>query len=93
MVFKGIYKAKYTLAGKLNELIVKVELLQREGLVPAGKNLWYGVATVNDQPYEDTDLSGCVQAQYCAEGIGLKLLEEYKTKAKAEGKPFRIKRK
>ena len=93
MVLKGQYKAKYTLAGKQNELVVEVKLLQYDGTVPPGKNIWYGVATVNGSPYEDVDLSGCVNALYCAEGIGIKLLDEYKDKAKADGKPFRLKRK
>jgi len=93
MVLTGIFKAKYTLSGELNELVVAVELKQHDGLVPPGQNIWYGVATVNGSPYNDVDLSGCVNALYCAEGIGIKLLDEYKTKAKDEGKPFRIKRK
>ena len=93
MELQGIFKAKYTLAGELNELVVEVELKQHDGLVPPGQNIWYGIATVNGSPYEDSDLSNCVNALYCAEGIGLKLLNEYKTKAKADGKPFRIKRK
>jgi len=93
MELKGQYKVKYTLDRKLTELVVEVELKEREGLVPFGKNIYYGVAIVHGSPYDDDDLSGCVNAQYCAEGIALKLIEEYKAKAKAEGKSFRLKNK
>jgi len=92
MTFEGIYKTKYTLDRKLTELVVRVELKEREGLIKPGQSIYYGVATVNGSPYEE-DLDGCVNAQYCAESIGIKLLNEYKEKAKAEGKSFRIKRK
>ena len=93
MVLQGQYKVTYTLDRVLTELTVEVELKERDGLVPPGKNLYYGVASVNGSPYDDEDLSGCVNAQYCAEGIGIKLINEYKTKAKAEGKSFRLKKK
>jgi len=93
MELKGEYKVKYTLDRVLTELVVEVELKQHEGLVPPGVNLFYGVATVNGSPYDDVDLSGCVNALYCAEGIGIKLINEYKAKAKAEGKSFRLKKK
>jgi len=93
MEFKGIFKAKYTLDRKLTELVVEVELRQRDGLMKPGDGIYYGVAKVNGSPYEDSDLSGSVNAQYSAEAIGIKLLDEHKEKAKAEGKSFRIKRK
>lgn len=93
MVRQGQFKASYTLDGKANELVVEVKLIEREGLVPPGKNIYYGVATVNGSPYEDPYLEYCVNAQYYAEGIGMKLIEEYKVKAKAENKSFRVKRK
>lgn len=93
MVLKGEYKVKYTLDRKLTELVVKVELKQHDGFISPGQNIWYGVATVNGSPYEGVDLSGCVNALYCAEGIGIKLIDEYKAKAKADGKSFRLKKK
>jgi len=93
MVLQGEYKVKYTLDRVLTELVVEVELKEYEGAVPPGKNMYYGEAKVNGIPYEDEDLPYCVNAQYCAEGIALKLIEEYKAEAKAEGKSFRLKRK
>lgn len=92
MIFEGTYKVKYTLDGKLTELEVKVDLREREGLLNPGQSIYYGVTTVNGSPYGG-EIDGCVNAQYCAEGIGIKLLDEYKAKAKADGKSFRIKRK
>jgi hypothetical protein len=92
MVIEGTYKAKYTLDKKLTELVVKVEIKEREGLLVPGQSIYYGVTTVNGSPYGD-EINGCVNAQYCAESIGIKLLNEYKEKAKVEGKSFRIKRK
>ena len=89
----GKFKVKYTLDRVLTELVVEVEILEHDGMAQPGRNIYYGVATVNGSPYEDEDLSGCVNAQYCAEGIGIKLVNEYKTKAKAEGKSFRLKKK
>jgi len=93
MELQGYYKATYTLDRVLTELEVEVEILEHDGMAQPGRNIYYGVATVNGSPYEDKDLSGCVNAQYCAEGIGIKLVNEYKTKAKAEGKSFRLKKK
>jgi len=92
MELKGQYKLTYTLDRVQTELVVKVELEQREGLVPKGQNIYYGIATVNGSPYTEVDLSHCVNAKHCAEGIGIKVRNEYKTKAKAEGKSFRIKK-
>ncbi len=89
----GKFKVKYTLDRVLTELVVEVEILEHDGMAQPGRNIYYGVATVNGSPYEDEDLSGCVNAQYCAEGIGIKLIDEYKAKAKAEGQSFRLKRK
>lgn len=88
---QGQYKLTYTLNKVLTKLVVKVELKQWNGLVPSRQNVYYGVATVNNLPYEDPDLSVCVNAMYCAESIGIKLKNEYKAKAKADGKSFRIK--
>ena len=93
MVFNGVYKVKYTLDRVLSELVVEVELKEHSGLITHRRNIFYGVATVNGSPYEHPALNGCVNAQYCADGIGIKLLNEYKAKAKAEGKSFRLKKK
>jgi len=93
MELTGEYKAKYTLDRKLNELVVEVELKQHEGLALPRQGIYYGVATVNGSPYEDPDVRWCVNAQYCAESIGIKLINEYKAKAKAEGKSFRLRKK
>ena len=93
MELQGTYSQKYTIDRVSKELVVEVELKQHDGLIPPGQNIWYGVATVNDSPYEDEDLSGCVNALYYAEGIAIKLINEYKAKAKAEGKSFRLKKK
>ena len=93
MELTGEYKAKYTLDRVLTELVVEVELKERDGFAQPFQGIFYGVATVNGSPYEEEDLSGCVNALYCAEGIGIKLIDEYKAKAKAEGKSFRLKKK
>lgn len=92
MVIKGKYKVKYILDRKLTELVVEVELKARDGLLKPGETIYYGVTTVNGSPYE-VNLNGCVNAQYCAEGVALNLIEEYKEKAKMDGKSFRLKRK
>lgn len=92
MELKGQYKLTYTLDRVQTELVVRVELKQHEGLISPGQNLLYGEATVNDSPYTDVDISHCVNAKHCAENIGIKIRNEYKTKAKEEGKSFRIKK-
>ena len=92
MELQGQYKLTYTLDRVMTDLVVEVELKENSGLIPPGQNIYYGVATVNGSPYEDEDLAGCVNARYCAEGIGIKLRNEYTAKAKAEGKSFRVKK-
>ena len=93
MELTGKYKANYTLDRVLTELVVKVELKVLDGLRKPGEGVYYGVASVNGLPYEEPDVRWCVNAQYCAESIGRKLLNEYKLKAKDEGKSFRVKKK
>ena len=93
MKLKGTYKQKYTLDRKSKELVVEVELKQKDGLVPAGQNLWYGVATANGQEIKHKDLPYCVNAEYMAETIGLEIIEAWKTRAKKLGNSFRLKRK
>jgi hypothetical protein len=91
MVEKGIYKLTYVLDKELKDLIVTVELRLAEGFYKPGRNVWEGVVVVNDRQYSE-DLSYCVNALIACERIGHKLRDELKTKAKAEGKSFRIKK-
>jgi len=93
MKFKGTYSQKYTLDREAKELVVEVELKQHDGLVPAGKNIYYGVATANGKEIKHKSLPYCVNAEYMAETIGLEIIEAWKTRAKKEGKNFRLKRK
>jgi len=91
METQGQYKLKYTLNKVLTELVVKVELKKISGLMKPRENVWCGHATVDDKPYDDRDLPYCVNAKHMSEHIGIKIKEERKTKAKADGKSFRIK--
>jgi hypothetical protein len=93
MVEKGIYNLLYTIDKETFGLNVIVELRQVEGIPKKGQNVWEGVVTVNyDGKYAGEDLSHCVNALIACERIGHKLRDELKTKAKAEGKSFRIKK-
>lgn len=91
MILKGTYNQKYTLDREAKELVVEVELKQREGLVPAGQNVYYGVAIANGKEVKHKDLPYCVNAEYMAETIGIEIIEAWKTRAKKEGKNFRLK--
>ena len=93
MKLKGTYIQKYTLDREQKELVVEVELKQIDGLGKAGQNIWYGVATANDKNINHKDLPYCVDAELMAERIGLEIIEAWKTRAKKEGKSFRLKRK
>lgn len=93
MVLKGLYTQKYTLDREQKELVVRVELKQIDGLMKAGQNVWYGVATANGKEINHPSLPYCVNAQYMAETIGLEIIESWKVRAKKEGKSFRLKRK
>jgi hypothetical protein len=93
MKFNGTYSQAYTLDRESKELVVEVELKQRAGLVPAGQNIYYGVATANGQEINHKDLPYCVNAVYMAETIALEIIEAWKTRAKAQGKSFRLKKK
>ena len=93
MKLKGTYIQKYTLDREAKELVVEVELKQHDGLVPAGKNIWYGVATANGKEIQHKSLPYCVNAEYMAETIGLEIIEAWKKRAKEQGKNFRLKRK
>jgi len=92
MEIKGIYKLIYTLDKETKELIVIVELLQREGLHKPFQNLYYGKATVNGQPYDDTMLSMCVNAKFAAQRIGIQHREDLKEKYKKSEHKFKIKK-
>jgi hypothetical protein len=91
MVFEGTFIQKYTLDGEVKELVVEVELLQHEGLKEPRQNIWYGVARANDKNIDHKDLPYCVNAQYMAETIGAEIIQAWKTRAKKEGKTFRLK--
>ena len=91
MKLEGIFKQKYTLDGEVKELVVEVELKQIEGQKEPRQNVWYGVAIANDKEIKHKDLPYCVNAQYMAETIGLEIIEAWKTRAKKEGKTFRLK--
>jgi len=93
MVFNGTYSQKYSVDREVKELVVEVELKQIDGLGKPGQNIWYGVATANGKEIKHKDLPYCVNAQYMAETIGLEIIEAWKTRAKKEGKSFRLKRK
>jgi len=93
MKFKGRYSQAYTLDREAKELVVEVELKQRDGLIEAGQNIYYGVATANNKEIKHKDLPYCVNAEHMAEIIGLEIIEAWKTRAKKEDKSFRLKRK
>jgi hypothetical protein len=92
MKLKGTYKQKYTLDREAKELVVEVELKQIDGIGKPGQNLWYGVATANDQEIEHKDLSHCVNAEYMAETIGLEIINAWQIRAKKLGNGLRLKR-
>lgn len=92
MELQGTYSQKYTVDRVSKELVVEVELKQRQGLGKPGQNLWYGVATANDQDIKHPDLPYCVNAEYMAETIALEIIEEWKKKAKKQGNSFRLKK-
>lgn len=89
---KGTYKLIYVLEKETKELIVTVELCEHEGLLKPFQNVYYGKATVNGQPYDDTMLSHCVNAKFAAQRIGITHRENLKTDCKKEGKKFKIKK-
>jgi len=92
MELTGEYKVPYTIDRVSKELIIEVELKQRQGLGNPGQNLWYGVATANGQDIPHPDLPYCVNAEYMAETIALEIIEGWKKKAKKEGNSFRLKK-
>ena len=93
MKLKAEYRQKYTLDKEQKELIVNVELKRHDGLLKPNQNIWYGVATANDKPINHPSLPYCVNAEYMAETIALEIISAWKTRAKKNGKNFRLKRK
>ena len=88
MVFKGIYRLKYVIEKKSEELLVEVDLKINEGLLKPNQNIYYGEAKVNGRLYVKKDLSHCVNARFAAEEIGYKLKDELTAKT---GDLFKIK--
>ncbi len=91
MVIKSRYKLDYVISRESKTLILDVELIQPEGIRQPFQNVWEGYATLNGEPYEEEDLSHCVNAYLAAMRIGTKLRDELKNNAKKENKVFRIK--
>lgn len=91
MKLTGKYKLSYTLDRELKDLTLDVELRQTEGELKPGQNIWYGIATINKQPYTAEDLSHCVDANLAARKIGRKEMGKIKSDAKKNGQVFRIK--
>jgi len=91
MKLKGTYKQKYSVDREAKELVVEVELKQIDGFGKPGQNIWYGVATANGQDIKNKDLPFCVNAEYMAEHLALKIIAAWKIRAKKQGKTFRLK--
>lgn len=91
MELKSKYKLSYTLNREPKDLILDVELRQTEGIPKRFQNIWQGFATLDGKPYEEEDLSHCVNAKLAATRIGQKLRNKLKDDAKRENKVFRIK--
>jgi hypothetical protein len=92
MEMKGMYKLIYVLEKETKELVVAVELCEHEGLAKPFQNVYYGKATVDGQPYDDTMLSCCVNARLAAQRIGITHKEDLIAKHKKEGKRVKIKK-
>ena len=91
MVMYGSYYLRYTTDNEENELSVTAEL-RTHNIIKRFDPIWYAHIEVNGEKYTKTDTSGYVDAQCAAEFVGLKLKQEIKTKAHAEGKSFRTKK-
>lgn len=91
MQLKGEFKQRYTLDGEQKELLVEVELRQREGLHEPRQSIWYAVVRANDKEIDHAHNDGCVNAQYQAEAVGVEIIEAWKARAKKQGKTFRLK--
>lgn len=93
MKIKGVYKQKYIIDKVNKELVVNVVLKQVDGLLKPNQNIWYGVATVDNNEIKHKDLPYCVNAEYMAETIALEIIVAWKKRAKKENKVFRLKNK
>ena len=91
MKLKGKFKQKYTVNKEAKELIVEVILKQREGMLEAGQNLYYGIATANGKEIQHKSLPTCVNAEFMSEKIGKEIINAWKIRAKKENKIFRLK--
>ena len=60
MVFSGTYKQKYVINKESKELVVEVKLHEREGMIEASQNLYYGTATANGKEIQHKNLLTCV---------------------------------
>jgi hypothetical protein len=91
MDIKTKYILSYTLDKESKDLVLEVELRQTEGISKRYQNVWQGFATLNGKPYEEEDLSHCVDAKIAAIRIGHKLRDNLKNDAKENNKKFRVK--
>lgn len=92
MTEKGTYRLIYVVDKEQKELTVFVELILRDGMKQPFLNLYCGNATVNGKPYEEEDLSGCVDAKLTAERIGHMEKEKIVAKYKKENKRIKVKK-
>jgi hypothetical protein len=92
MILKARYKLSYILNREPKELVLDVELKQVEGIPQKGQNIWKGFAILNGKPYNEEDLSCCVNAKTAVERIGHKIKEKIKNEAKEKKQSFRIKK-
>ena len=92
MEVKGIYKLFYSLDKDPKDLILVIELKQVDGMLKKGRNVWEGIATLNGQPYNEEDLSCCVNAKLAAERIGKEMKLKIKEDAQNANQKFKIKK-
>lgn len=90
MKINGKSSAKYTIAGEKGEIVVEVKLKQFEEMGKPFQNVWYAIATLNDNTFEHPDLAFCVNAQYMAEQI---VSDEIKRLRAEHGTKLRVKKK
>jgi len=91
MEIKSKYILSYVLNKEPKKLILDIEIIQTEGLLVPFHNVWKGFATLNGEPYEEEDLSHCVDAKLAAIRIGTKLRDKLKSDAKNNAQHFLIK--
>jgi hypothetical protein len=90
MRIKGQHTIKYTLEGEKNQIEVRAELKQIDGLAKSQQNVWYAVVILNDRQIDHPDAPYCVNAQYMAEQVAD---EEIKKLRAEHGRALRVKRK